>query len=331
MKRLLSLSLFITAASLGAQSFEWNEAPRPAAHPKEVQLDPQQYEQGVQEKQDGLAGVYDPSADGSTTAYGETYKAGEMTGSHAALPLGTLLRVTNTENGRSVVVRVTDRGRECEDCLITLSRVAADKLGIVDRSAVRLERNGFSNWNPQPPTNIAVAAPAPRKDAEPTGSGVIAPKSEVIAAAEKPAAPVVISREVQPQSIPAAPALAAAPETYNRYPVTPPAPTVAGAQQARGVDAAPNSAKAVVATTAGEQGDYAVQLAAYNNEAYALRRVNELKEQGLSDVYYRTFTKEDGQVINRVYTGTFQNVTEAQDAAKVIKDKYQLAGIVAKK
>ncbi|NJB84640.1 rare lipoprotein A [Lewinella marina] len=331
MKRLLSLSLVLTAASLGAQSFEWNDKARPApAHPKEVQLDPQQYEQGVQPQQDGLAGVYDPSADGTPTASGETYQPSEMTGSHAALPLGTLLRVTNTENGRSVVVRVTDRGRECDDCLITLSKVAAEKLGIVNRSAVRLERNGFSNWNPQPPTSVAVAAPQGGSGAPAVANtGVVAPKPNPVTAAPELPRPSVISREVQPQPIPAEPALAAAPETYNRYPVTPPQPTVPGSQQARGVDAAPAVPAAAAPQTAA--GDYAVQLAAYTNEAYALRRISELKEQGLTDVYYRSFTKDDGQVINRVYLGSYANVTEAQDAAKSLQEEYNLSGIVAKK
>ncbi|WP_116125787.1 septal ring lytic transglycosylase RlpA family protein [Lewinella sp. IMCC34183] len=323
MKRLLSISFLLpfSVAGLQAQSFEWNKAPRPTAHPKEVQLDAP----ADQDKQDGLAGVYAPEADGSTTAYGETYSADAMTSSHSGLPLGTLLRVTNTENGRSVVVRVTDKGKECTDCLITLSQVAAEKLGISDRSSVSLERTGFSNWNPLPPEGDAVPAPATYagnfpEPAEP--KGVIAPPKPTAgtstAASPRPA---VITREV----VPAEKTNAPAPETYNRYAVTPPAPTVSGAQQARGVE------EVTTAAAPAEQGAYAIQLAAYTNESYALRRVGELKEQGLTDVYYRSVTREDGQVINRVYSGNYGTVTEAQQAAEALRSSYNIAGIVAKK
>lgn len=306
MKRLLSFSFLLTAAATGvdAQTFEWNAAPRPSAHPKEVQLD----DRSSAEQQDGLAGVYDAAADGSPTAYGETYSAEEMTGSHAELPLGTLLRVTNTENGRSVVVRVTDKGRECADCLITLSEAAARKLGIGERSSVSLERTGFSNWNPVPPS-VTPAAEAP----------AAANRETAVASAPKPS---VISREVVvPRPTPAdAPAG-----------VKPPAPTVpAGERQARGVEApAPATYDEVVAAPANAER-YAIQLAAYTNETYALRRVNELKEQGLEDVYYRSVKKDDGQTINRVYSGTFETAGSAQEAAEKIRSSYNIAGIVAK-
>ncbi|MCP9235799.1 septal ring lytic transglycosylase RlpA family protein [Lewinella sp. JB7] len=332
MKRLLSLGILLSATALSGQSFEWNKD-KPAAHPKEVQHDPQSYDRAYSERQTGLAGIYAADAEGTPTAYGETYYAEEMTTSHAALPLGTLLRVTNTENGRSVVVRVTDRGRECEDCLVTLSRVAADKLGITSSAPVSLERSGFSNWNPLPPSEIAAPstynrAPVLAASTEPTGGGIVAPSPDV--AVRKPAAEPtrssVMNREVAPT-----------PATFNRYPSTaspevaavkPPSPTVPGRQEARGGTALPPAAAAAAA--APQQEAFAVQLGAYNNETYAQRRVAELKEQGLTDAFYRAFTKPDGQVINRVYSGSFGSVNEAQQAAQVIQGKYKLSGIVAK-
>lgn len=308
MKRLLSLGLILSTGTIGAQTFEWNKAPRPAAHPKEVQLDHAGTEIG---KQDGLAGVYDPAAEGTTTAYGETYNAEQLTGSHPALPPGTLLRVTNTENGRTVVVRVTDKGRECADCLITLSQAAAEQLGISGRSTVSLEQTGFSNWNPVPPASYASS----EGEEEP---GVIAPRGKAAPMpVASPARPAVLGNEVtQTVADAAAEPVASSPSTYNRYAVTPPAPTVPGAQQSRGAEPAATAA-------------FSVQLAAYHNEANALRRVEELKAEGLQEVYHRSIKKEDGQVVTRVYAGKFTSVTQAQQAAKEILQQYKLEGIVA--
>ncbi len=321
MKHILAISLFLTTASLSAQTFEWTSKEKAtAAHPKEVQAAAQL----AADRQTGLAGVYTSEAEGTQTAYGETYDGTKMTGSHGALPLGTLLRVTNTENGKTVVVRVTDRGKECVDCLITLSAVAAEELGIDSPSPVSLERSGFSNWNPAP------GAPAPVTYA-PATLKAVTPAPTTLEEVPSPAKPSVITREVDP-----------APATYNRYPevarpsaalttadqapVTPPSPTVPGRQEARGGSIATPAAASPVA----EEGEYSIQLAAYSNEAYALRRVNELKEQGITDAYYRAVTKPDGEVINRVYSGTFASVTDAQDAARVIQGKFNIAGIVAK-
>ena len=326
MKHVLSLSLLLATASLSAQSFEWTTKEKtPVAHPKEVQVADQTSQV---DRQTGLAGVYTPDAQGTQTAYGETYNPKEMTGSHAALPLGTLLRVTNTENGKTVVVRVTDRGKECADCLITLSAVAAEELGIQSPSPVSLERSGFSNWNPAPPAPHT-AAPLTYSPS----SATVAPAPTTLEEVPSPAKPSVITREVDP-----------APATYNRYPaiarpseavasadqigVTPPSPTVPGRQEARGGSAV--SAPTPEAAPAAVEGDYSIQLAAYSNEAYALKRVTELKDQGVTDVYYRAVTKPDGEVINRVYSGTFGNVTDAQAAARVIQGKFNIAGIVAK-
>ena len=311
MKRFLYLTLTLSISALHAQSFEWNKPATPA-HPKEVQLSAEEQAERGADPQKGTAGVYAPDADGSKTAYGEVYRASELTGSHPALPLGTLLRVTNVDNGRSVVVRITDRGRECADCLITLSEKAAEKLGMSETATVTFARDGFSNWNPAP--GDLVIPPAAEPAASP--AVVAAPPHPVVAPAPvTEPEPDVFTREV---------VLADLDERsgdLQEVPrVEPPAPTVSGTAQARGVEASP----------ATESVEFAVQLAAYSNESYALRRVEELKGQGLSNVFYRTQQKDDGEVINRVYAGPYPSMSDAQSAVKEIEGRYQIAGIVAK-
>jgi rare lipoprotein A len=74
---------------------------------------------------------------GQRTASGEIYSGSEMTSAHPSLPLGTQVRVTNLQNGRSVVVRVNDR---CH-CGIDLSKAAAEEIDLIQagRTEVRVD------------------------------------------------------------------------------------------------------------------------------------------------------------------------------------------------
>jgi rare lipoprotein A len=79
----------------------------------------------------GRASWYGPGFHGGRTANGERYNQNDMTAAHKTLPLPSIVRVTNLDNGRSVVVRVNDRGPFVADRIIDLSRAAASKLGIL--------------------------------------------------------------------------------------------------------------------------------------------------------------------------------------------------------
>lgn len=76
----------------------------------------------------GMASYYAKSFSGQLTANGDTYDPNEMTAAHKSLPLGSQVRVTNTDNGRSVKVEINDRGPYAAGRVIDLSRRAADKL-----------------------------------------------------------------------------------------------------------------------------------------------------------------------------------------------------------
>ena len=86
----------------------------------------------------GLASYYHGSLQGRHTASGTHYDGRAMTCAHRTLPFGTVLRVTEVESGRSVVVKVTDRGPFTKGRIVDLSMAAARALGIVDRGLVRV-------------------------------------------------------------------------------------------------------------------------------------------------------------------------------------------------
>ena len=83
----------------------------------------------------GLASWYGPGFQGNETASGEIFNQREMVAAHRSLPLGSVVRVTNLENGRRVVLRVIDRGpygrNYRKGTIIDVSRGAARRLGFI--------------------------------------------------------------------------------------------------------------------------------------------------------------------------------------------------------
>lgn len=81
----------------------------------------------------GTASYYGKRFAGRPTASGEIFDPTQLTAAHRTLPFGSLVRVTNPRNGRSVVVRINDRGPFHGARVIDLSRAAAEEIGIVQR------------------------------------------------------------------------------------------------------------------------------------------------------------------------------------------------------
>jgi rare lipoprotein A len=87
----------------------------------------------------GIASWYGTKFHGRLTSSREPYDMYQMTAAHKALPLPTYVRVTNLENGRSVIVRVNDRGPFHGDRIIDLSYAAAVKLGVHAKGTAMVE------------------------------------------------------------------------------------------------------------------------------------------------------------------------------------------------
>jgi rare lipoprotein A len=87
----------------------------------------------------GKASWYGQDFQGRQTASGETFNMFDLTCAHRSLPLGSLVRVTNLRNSKTVVLRVNDRGPMAEDRIVDLSYAAANLLGVHGLAKVRLE------------------------------------------------------------------------------------------------------------------------------------------------------------------------------------------------
>jgi len=79
----------------------------------------------------GFASFYHDYFSGKATASGERYDPNKLTAAHKSLPIGTLIKVTNLDNDKSVIVRVNDRGPYVRGRILDLSRSAAAQLGII--------------------------------------------------------------------------------------------------------------------------------------------------------------------------------------------------------
>ena len=91
--------------------------------------------------EEGIASWYGPNFHAKPTANGGVFDMAQLTAAHRTLPLPSVVRVTNLKNGRSMIVKVNDRGPYAKDRIIDLSKATAQKLGVIKKGTafVRVE------------------------------------------------------------------------------------------------------------------------------------------------------------------------------------------------
>jgi rare lipoprotein A len=106
----------------------------------------------------GVASWYGPTFHGGNTSSGEAYNMYGMTAAHKTLPLPTYARVTNLANGKSVVVRINDRGPFVANRIIDLSYTAAAKLDMLREGTAWVEVRALTPGAPAEPVETPAAA-----------------------------------------------------------------------------------------------------------------------------------------------------------------------------
>lgn len=119
----------------------------------------------------GIACWYGPNFHGKKTANGEIYDMFELTAAHRTLPFNSILRVINSENGKSVIVRINDRGPYAKNRIIDLSKAAAEKITIIKNGTALVKLHLLNNINlprdlEKPHFTVQVGSFRNRKDAE---------------------------------------------------------------------------------------------------------------------------------------------------------------------
>jgi rare lipoprotein A len=112
----------------------------------------------------GIASWYGTKFHGRRTSSGEPYDLSQMTAAHKTLPLPTYARVTNLQNGRTIIVKINDRGPFHPNRIIDLSYVAAAKLGILGEGTGLVEVEAINPSAPEKPL-LAARKPATRQAA----------------------------------------------------------------------------------------------------------------------------------------------------------------------
>ena len=87
----------------------------------------------------GVASYYGNELAGNRTASGERFDPGQLTAAHRSLPFGSMVRVTNTSNGDSVIVRINDRGPFSRGRVIDVSQAAAREIGMHRSGTARVK------------------------------------------------------------------------------------------------------------------------------------------------------------------------------------------------
>jgi rare lipoprotein A len=126
-QRRFLFALVLTLSFLFGASCASRRATRPGSHP----VSPGDAAAGWSEE--GLASWYGGADgfEGKPTASGETYDSSQLTAAHRDLPLGTIVDVTNVDNGKTARVRINDRGPFIQGRIIDLSHEAAQQIGII--------------------------------------------------------------------------------------------------------------------------------------------------------------------------------------------------------
>lgn len=137
----------------------------------------------------GIASWYGPNFHGKLTANGETYDKNGLTAAHKTLPLNSNVFVTNLENGKTLMVRLNDRGPFVDGRIIDLSAGAAQYLGVTGLAKVRVQYAGPADMGDKAYAKAAPMIPAPE------------PKLEAPLPAPKIAAPLIPAPEATPKQM----------------------------------------------------------------------------------------------------------------------------------
>ena len=257
----------------------------------------------------GIASWYGTKFDGRPTSSFEPYDMYQFTAAHRTLPLPSYARVTNLENGRSVIVRINDRGPFHEGRLIDLSYAAAIKLGVNVHGTAQVEVRGIDPGQP--------LQPAPSASSATTDTN----RTTRTAAMPKPAHPPTTSHEpALDASQPAAmaqntTATVASSTTTGRIAASPAAPPAAPPPAAAATTSLPDivlpapERPTIDASTLGF-----LQLASYTDRGNAVRMLQKLQQAGVDKVEIVS-VQIDGQTLWRVHVGPLR-ADEAERVAE---------------
>jgi len=228
--------------------------------------------------QEGVASWYGAEFNGKPTASGELFNDSLLTAAHPILPFGTMLKITNQQNNKTVTVRVNDRGPFVSSRIIDVSRAAAQRLDMISTGTAPVTVESLSEVTlparPGMPSQAMAAGSAPSGPLgaqQQTAVPLTAAQVAQAAAAANNAAPAAATA---PATVPGAGANNAANNAANTF--------------GSGATLMPNGVRFQPAIPEKATGkSYRVQVGAYKQPQHALDTYEKLKNVGLEPAYER--------------------------------------------
>lgn len=286
--------------------------------------------------EEGRASYYGQKFHGRRTSNMEVYDMYAFTAAHKTLPLPSFARVTNLDNGRSVVVRVNDRGPFHEGRVIDLSYAAAVKLDIVQKGTGRVEVRALTPGEEAPTVLAARPAPTPPPEPEPSAmdrlvASIPASAGAVpsVAAAPTPAAPAPAAGEHRFDMRQDGRSMSA--DEFEAWmksrqvriatgrPTPPPSPVQVAAVQAS-PPPSPVTAAAVVAAreaTVADTGQVTLQVASFAARANADRALTMLRDAGIGEARLLD-ARANGRLVWRLRVGPLAESAAPALAARLV-------------
>jgi rare lipoprotein A len=245
---------------------------------------------------------------GQSTAMGEIYNKYEMTCSHSYHPKGTLLKVTRVDNGKSVTVRVNDKGAFSKDVVISLSLAAAMQIDLVKvgKSTVTVEPAGYSNLNPTNSNQEALVA----------REATLTKNYNDNKAYDKPV-PLQSYDQLTPKGAGGA--------TFRWNNTTPKSniDVAAGNVMPTAYDMPSNTR-----ITSVNNSGFGIQIGSYGVYDNADRQLANLRNVGITNAFVKESVTTNGGRLFRIMVGSFASRTAAQDYLQSLRNQLIADGIV---
>jgi rare lipoprotein A len=292
----------------------------------------------AQKAEYGLASYYSDFFQGKPTASGELYDNAKLTGAHKTLPFGTIVKVTRTDNNKSVQIRINDRGPFISGRVIEMSREAANRIGLISDGSASVKVEVVSEKTEEKevvkaaekPTSYETAVPNPEKgkpeavSADKQADDAAAKKQEV----RKPAAAATPTKEAKPEAKDKA--------TVNKKPeaTQKKQPAKASAAQPAGPAALVKSADYQtydlfeIALKRPQKKGFGVQIALLSSQDALFRKLAELQEKWFTNILVSVQQGENNNTQYRVILGSYATEKEAAAYRDSLKKNKKIVGFV---
>ncbi len=272
----------------------------------------------------GMASYYADKFQGRMTASGEKYDKSKMTCAHKTYAFGTRLKVTRLDNGKSVIVRVNDRGPNVSGRVVDVSKAAAQKLGMLQDGVIKVK---VEVYKPSPSSEKEKKETAPAKETSKPGPNRESSPSEY--------------GSTSPAKSSSKPANSSTPQAVkDKKKVT--TPSSSGSASTSSKPAAKPRKETPLTSSSYQEGNgfykiqifttpakgFATQIGVYSDFNNAMKEIAKLQGKGFKDIFLKMETPANAPTRYKLMLGLRNTREEADIYRKNLYKKYKIKGFV---